>query len=68
MAEQNEQDGRDESSARPPNWPGIPGRSADHESQGPAEESDVTDAQRKLERQAGTERSDEPQRRAKTQE
>lgn len=37
----------DQSSAHPPNWPGIPGRSEQRE--GSAREAEVTESQRELE-------------------
>ena len=54
MANSNEkQAGDGQASAVPPNWPGIPGRSEAKEKDTPEGEgppSDVTEAQRKLER------------------
>ncbi len=46
----------DQSSATPPNWPGIPGRSAEHERSPDSpdrrdKDADVTEQQRELERQ-----------------
>ncbi len=54
MAEQKN-DGADRSSAHPENWPGIPGRSAEHERAPDVPRHDhppaqVTEEQRELER------------------
>lgn len=48
--QQPEREDIDDSSAHPKDWPGIPGRSAEHEPQERKAGSEVTEEQRDLER------------------